>query len=115
MSNVYDQANQLAQALKNSPEFQGLLQAQQKVHADETAKKMMDNVQQVQTELQMKQMQGQQPTNDEMQNYQKLFETIQLNPVISQYLHAEKRFAVMMEDINKIMAEPLNVLYPQDK
>lgn len=112
MPNVHDLAHQLAKALKSSPEYVGLLQAKQKINTEETSKKMFEHLQQVQMELQMKQMQGQNPTQEELENYQKLFADVQLNPTISQYLHAEKRFAVMMEDINKIMGEPLQELYP---
>ncbi|MDQ0337971.1 cell fate (sporulation/competence/biofilm development) regulator YlbF (YheA/YmcA/DUF963 family) [Caldalkalibacillus uzonensis] len=113
MTVVYDQAHQLAQAVKESNEFQTLKSLQAQVNAEETIKRMFENFRQKQLELHMKQMQGQQITEQEKQQIQQLFNTVQLNPTISKLLEAEQRLNVMLEDVMKIVMEPTKEFYKE--
>ncbi|WP_202081356.1 YlbF family regulator [Caldalkalibacillus salinus] len=115
MSNLYDSAHGLSKAIKESEEFQALVTAQEKVNEEDTSKKMLQDFREMQMELQMKQMQGQQLSEEEIQKANSLFETIKLNPTISSLLEAEQRLSVVMEDINKIIAEPLKEIYGDDE
>lgn len=115
MTNVHDAAHQLAKAIKDSTEYQELKQKQEQVEGEETSKRMLNDFRQLQMELQIKQMQGQQLTQEEQEKAQRIFETIQLNPTISQLMQAEQRFSVVMEDLQNIISEPLRVLYPEQE
>lgn len=114
MSNIYDHAHALARAVKESEEFKSLKTLQEQVNADPSTKTMLDDFRNKQMELQLKQMQGEEISEEEMDKTKKLFDLIQLNPTISRLLDVEQRFGVVMEDMNKIITEPLRDIYQQD-
>ncbi|WP_139491719.1 YlbF family regulator [Brevibacillus dissolubilis] len=107
----YDKAHELARAIRESEEYRNYFATHQNVNQDAEAKRMFDDFRKRQFELQMKQMSGQAPTQDEMEQFQRLFETISLNPEIRKLLEAERILSQVMEDINRIIAEPLEVLF----
>jgi cell fate (sporulation/competence/biofilm development) regulator YlbF (YheA/YmcA/DUF963 family) len=104
-------AHQLAIAIRESEDFKTLKEAMEQIEKEDTSQKMLDDFRQLQMELQLKQMQGQQITQEEQQKAQRLFETISLNPTISKFLQAEQRLGTVMEDINKIVMGPLAEIY----
>ncbi|PYZ98863.1 hypothetical protein CR205_09920 [Alteribacter lacisalsi] len=111
MANPYDQAHELARVLKESEEFGKLKELHEVVNSDDVAKRMLDNFRQVQMELQQKQMQGAQISEEEIQNAQKQFELVQQHETISKLMEAEQRMSQVIGDINKIITEPLEELY----
>ncbi|SFE26246.1 YlbF family regulator [Alteribacillus iranensis] len=116
MSNVYDKAHELSSALKDSDEFQKLKDLHVEVENDEVAKRMLDNFRNIQIELQQMQMQGQQPSEEEITQAQKQFEMVQQHEVISKLMAEEQRLSTVISDINKIVTEPLEEIYgtPED-
>lgn len=108
---VHDAAYELENALRDSDDFQELKNLYAQVNADESVKNMFDNFRNVQVELQQKQMQGQQITEEEAQKAQQLFELVQQNEVISKLMGAEQRVSMLVQDINKIVTKPLEELY----
>ncbi|QDX92757.1 YlbF family regulator [Brevibacillus laterosporus] len=107
----YDKAHELARAIKESDEYKTFLTAQQNVSADPEASRMLADFRQKQFEFQMKQMSGQELGQEEIEQIQKLYETIQLHPEIRKVLEAERMLGQIMEDVNRIIAEPLQILY----
>lgn len=114
MANPYDKAHELAKELKESNEFTELRELHNVVNQDEVAKRMLDNFRQVQMELQQKQMQGEQITEEEIQNAQKQFEVVQQHEVISKLMEEEQRMSQLVGELNKIITEPLEELYGVD-
>ncbi|MCR6097034.1 YlbF family regulator [Salipaludibacillus agaradhaerens] len=115
MGNPYDKANELARELKESEEFTKLRNLHNEVNNDEVAKRMLDNFRQVQMELQQKQMQGEQISEEEIQSAQKQFELVQQHDVISKLMEEEQRMSQMVGELNKIITEPLEELYGVDQ
>ncbi|SFL63489.1 YlbF family regulator [Salibacterium qingdaonense] len=117
MSNVYDKARELAQDLRDSDEFQNLKNLHEEVEQDEVAKRMLDNFRSLQLDLQQKQMQGEQPTEEEITQAQKQFEMVQQHEVISKLMEVEQQMSTTIQDLNKIITEPLEDLYgnPEDQ
>ena len=111
MANPYDKARELATELKGSEEFTKLSDLHAQVNEDEVAKRMLDNFRNVQLGLQEKQMQGQEITEEEVQEAQKQFELVQQHEVISQLMEEEQRMSQLVGEINKIITEPLEDLY----
>ncbi|MCM3712617.1 YlbF family regulator [Halalkalibacter oceani] len=111
MSNVYDKAQELKRGLAESEEFTTLKSLHEQIEADEIAKKMLDNFRRLQLDLQQKQMQGVQITEEEAQQAQQQFEVIQQHDLISKLMEAEQRLSVIIGDINKIITEPLEAIY----
>lgn len=111
MANPYDKAHELAKELQESDEFTKLSDLHNEVNKDEVAKRMLDNFRQVQMELQQKQMQGEQISEEEIQSAQQQFELVQQHEVISKLMEEEQRMSQLVGELNKIITQPLEGLY----
>lgn len=111
MPNVYDQAYDLEKAIRNSEEYQELKQSYDDLEKDETGKKMFDNFRNIQLELQQKQMNGQEITEEEAQQAQQQLQLVQQHEGISKLMAAEQRMSTVIQDLNKIITKPLEDLY----
>ncbi|WP_433752384.1 YlbF family regulator [Paenibacillus amylolyticus] len=109
--NIYDKANDLAKALRESNEVEEITSAMKLIEADPDAKAMLDNFRDQQMELQQRMMSGDMPAPDEMEKMEKLFEVLSLNLNIRRLFDAERRLSVIIEDVNKIIADSLGHLY----
>lgn len=108
--NLYDKAHELSRALRESPEFQEWKRLRAGIDAETESKRMLDEFRGRQQALQQKMMAGEMPPRGEMEQLEKLFEVINLNPSLRRLFEAERRLGVIMEDIQRIVAEPLGEL-----
>ncbi|WP_053220455.1 YlbF family regulator [Virgibacillus senegalensis] len=111
MANIYDSAYGLEKAIRESEEFKGLKEAYDKVMADESAKKMFDDFRTTQMQLQEKQMQGQEITEEEVEKAKGVVELVQQHPEISKLMEEEQRLNVVINDVSRIITKPLEELY----
>lgn len=111
MANPHDLAYDLARAIKDSNEYRSMLHLQKELNGDGQARGMLDDFRAKQMALQMKQMQGEQIKESEMEQVTKLHEAMSLHPKLRMLLEAEQRFSLLLGDINRIMMEPLESLY----
>ncbi|MED4603184.1 YlbF family regulator [Paenibacillus validus] len=105
--NMYDKAYELARAIRESQETKELKALRERIDADSDTKRMLDDFRSRQMELQQKMMAGEMPPKEELEKLEKLFEVVNLNPLVRSYFETERRFGVIMEDIQRIIAEPL--------
>lgn len=113
MPNLHDLANDLEKGLRESEEFTQLKAVYDEVNNDPSAKQLFDSFRDTQLELQQKQMQGQQPTEEEIAKAQQQMQLIQQHDKISKLMELEQRMSVVINDLNKIMMKPLEELYGQ--
>ncbi|WP_026771787.1 MULTISPECIES: YlbF family regulator [Sediminibacillus] len=111
MANIYDSAYDLEKAIRESDEFKGLKEAYDKVMADESAKKMFDDFRTTQMQLQEKQMQGQEITEEEVEKAKGVVELVQQHTEISKLMEEEQRLNVVINDVSRIITKPLEELY----
>ncbi len=111
MANIYDSAYDLEKAIRKSDEFKGLKEAYDKVMADESAKKMFDDFRTTQMQLQEKQMQGQEITEEEVEKAKGVVELVQQHTEISKLMEEEQRLNVVINDVSRIITKPLEELY----
>ncbi|GAF22283.1 MULTISPECIES: YlbF family regulator [Shouchella] len=111
MSMTYDKAHELKDALEQSDEFKALHELHAQIEADEIAKKMLENFRKLQLDLQQKQMQGIQISEEEAQQAQQQFELVQQHELISKLMEAEQQLSVIITELNKIITEPLEKIY----
>ncbi|MGP0578746.1 YlbF family regulator [Paenibacillus peoriae] len=109
--NIYDKAHDLAKALKESKEVEEITSAMKLIETDPEAKKMLDDFRERQMEVQQRMMSGDMPAQEEMEKMEKLFEVLSLNLNIHRLFDAERRLSVIIEDVNKIIADSLQHLY----
>jgi cell fate (sporulation/competence/biofilm development) regulator YlbF (YheA/YmcA/DUF963 family) len=105
--NVYDKAYELARALRESSEVKDIKEAKKAIDADPDTKRMFDDFRSRRLELQRKMMSGETPSEDERSKLEKLYEVVMLNPAIRRMMEAERRLSVIVEDVQRIIAEPI--------
>ncbi|GAK06077.1 hypothetical protein JCM19037_4638 [Geomicrobium sp. JCM 19037] len=111
MSNLQDKAKELANAIAESEEFKALERLHQEVESDEVANRMLTNFREIQLTLQEKQMQGEQPTEEEIMQAQKQFEMVQQHEKISELMEQEQQMSNVIGQVNQTITEPLEKLY----
>lgn len=112
--NIHDQAHALAKALQDSQEVEEINAAMRLVNADPDSKRMLDDFRSRQTEVQQRMMSGDMPSQEEMEQMEKLFETLSLNLSIRRLFDAERRLSVIIQDVNQIISDSLQHLYGQN-
>ncbi|MFC5647614.1 YlbF family regulator [Paenibacillus solisilvae] len=108
--NVYDRAYELTNALKETEEAKELKAALTAARNDPEAKRMMDDFRDKQTVLQQKMMAGEQPSPEEMETMNKLYEVVTMNPLLNRTFEAERRFSTIFDDVTKIVTESLRTI-----
>jgi cell fate (sporulation/competence/biofilm development) regulator YlbF (YheA/YmcA/DUF963 family) len=111
MGNVYDVAYDLEKALRNSEDFQALKNSYDEVNNNPETKELFGKFRDIQVNLQQKQMNGQEVTQEEIEEAQKLFADVQQNETISKLMAAEQRMSMIINDLNKVITKPLEELY----
>lgn len=111
MANVYDKAYELKREIEETAEFKELVALHEEVERDDIAKKLLENFRNLQIDLQKKQMQGIQITEEDAIEAQRQFEAVQQHELISKLMNAEQRLSIVITDINKIITEPLEQMY----
>jgi cell fate (sporulation/competence/biofilm development) regulator YlbF (YheA/YmcA/DUF963 family) len=109
--NLYDQANELERALRQSDEFLELKKMYDEVNSDESANKMFENFRNIQMTLQQKQMNGEEITQEEVEQAQKTAQLVQQHEKIGKLMEAEQRMSMVIQDLNKVIMRPLEELY----
>ncbi|EWH21817.1 YlbF family regulator [Bacillus haynesii] len=109
--NLHDSAYELEQALRQSEEYSRLKNLYDEVNGDPSAKKMFDNFRDIQLNLQQKQMNGEDITQEEVEQAQKSVALVQQHEKISQLMEAEQRMSMLIAELNKIIMKPLEELY----
>lgn len=109
--NLHDSAYDLEQALRQSEEYSRLKNLYDEVNGDPSAKKMFDNFRDIQLNLQQKQMNGEDITQEEVEQAQKSVALVQQHEKISQLMEAEQRMSMLIADLNKIIMKPLEEPY----
>lgn len=111
MSNIYDNAYALEKAITESEEFNALKDSFESVMNDEASKQMFEDFRNTQMELQEKQMQGQDITEEEIEKARKVVELVQEHETISKLMEAEQRLNVVINDVSRIITTQLEELY----
>lgn len=114
MANIYDTANQMANDLKESQQFKDMKQAFDMLKLDAVAYALFKQFQDKQMELQTKQMNGQEVTEDELKALQTLGDKMQGMEPITALMVKEQALSQMMDELNRTISAPIVAIY-QDK
>ena len=109
--NPYDAAHALAKALRESTEFKELKEVQVNLKADRSALNMLTDFRKHQFELQKQQLSGLEVADEQKEKIEKLFEVISLNTLVKNFMQAEYRVAVMLQDIQKTIGEATDEIF----
>lgn len=106
--NLYDHAHNLARALKESGEYQGLLKTRKQLESDPKNKEMLSEFRRYQWKMEKSRALQQEVDEITRRRMEQLGELVGANPTIQEYLMAEYRFGQVMVDIQKILSEALS-------
>lgn len=109
--NIYDKANELANSLRESQEVADIKSAMKLIDLDLNSKRMLDEFRAQQNAMQQRMMSGDMPSQEEMGQMEKQFESLSLNLNIRRLFDAERRLSVIIQDVNKIITDSLQDLY----
>ena len=105
--NVYDEAHNLAKAIKESNEFKEFDRIRKEVDDDKETSDMLKELTELQVQLQTAQMVGQQPDKDVFARFQSLKTMAMTKPLAMQYMQAQYALATMMNDVFGIVGEAI--------
>jgi len=111
VSNIYDSAYSLEKSIRESQEFNVLKETFEVVMNDDDSKKLFEDFRNKQIEIQEKQMQGQEITEDELEKVKHVVELVQQHDDISKLMDAEQRLNLVINEISQIITKPLEELY----
>lgn len=109
--NIYDSANQIEKEIRQLPEFLTLQEAFAAVKADTPSFELFKEFQGLQMELQQKQMQGEEFSDEDAQKAQELAAKVQESELINDLMTKEQGFSVIVNDLNRIIMKPIQELY----
>lgn len=109
---IYNRAHELAREIQNSTEYYELKEVQQKISENSENQKVLADFHAKQLELQTIQMMGQEIPSEKRKEYEKMTELLSTYPVVREYLQAEYKLMKMMADVQKILADALDILKP---
>lgn len=109
--NLYDHANQLEQALRESDEYQAIQNAYAKVKENQESKDLFDEFRETQLNFQQKQMQGEEISEEDLQKAQEQAQQIEQDQNISELMAAEQKMSQVFQEINQIIVKPLDEIY----
>jgi cell fate (sporulation/competence/biofilm development) regulator YlbF (YheA/YmcA/DUF963 family) len=104
---VYDQVNNLAQAIKNSREYKEYKEIKSEILQFPDLKKQIDEFEKIRYEEQLLAMQGEKQSEEKMKKLQELYEILVKNPKVKDYFDKEVRFNVLIADVNKAIGEAI--------
>ena len=99
--NIYDKLNELVKAIENSNEFLRYKKAAEIVDANETHSHMVKDFIMAQMQNSTAKMLGQQPTEEQIQQFNSLYTTISNISSINEFLQAQMFFSKIMEDVSR--------------
>lgn len=106
---VQKKAQELADAIMHSDEYQKMIGAREKVQNHQAARVMLRDFQNKQLELHKQQMEGQPITQEQEDELQQLFGVISINPYIRELFEAEFAFSGLMLEVNDVLAKVLDL------
>jgi cell fate (sporulation/competence/biofilm development) regulator YlbF (YheA/YmcA/DUF963 family) len=109
--NLYDIAYDLEKVFRKSDEYTRLKRLSTAVNADPATKQLFTNFNNLQIELQQKQMTGQNIMQQEIEAFQKTAVVVQQNEKIVKLIEAEQRVNMLIMELTKIITKPIEEIY----
>lgn len=106
--NVYNEAHNLAKAIKGSDELKQYLELKKEIDSNDELAQAIADFQSKQMEYQLAQMAGNEPSEEMTNKIQELYGILMRDPKAAEYMQAEMRFSMMMNDVYKILGEAMN-------
>jgi cell fate (sporulation/competence/biofilm development) regulator YlbF (YheA/YmcA/DUF963 family) len=109
--NLFNKVYDLEKEFRKSDEYTSLKRLFTEVNADPATKQLFNKFNNLQIELQQKQMMGQKIMQQEVEAFQKTAAVVQQNEKIAKLVEADQRVNMLIMEFNKIITKPLEEIY----
>lgn len=107
---VYDQANNLAKAIKESKEYLEYKKAKEEMESNPEMKKKIDEFEKIRYDVQVMSFQGEKQDEEKQKKLQQMYQILIQDKKIKDFFDIEVRFNIMLADVNKIISESVKDL-----
>ncbi len=107
MVNVHDKGHILAKAIKESEEYKQFKEAKKELESNAATKEMIVDFEKKQFEYQSKQLSGEEVSEEDTKKITELYSIVTKDVLANKYLNAQMKFAILMQDVNKIISDAL--------
>lgn len=104
-------AQELEKAIRMSGEFIHLKEVYESIQKDDIARKTFEKFRNLEVFLQQKQILGQEITEEEISEVQKLAANLEQHEIIRKLLNAEDRMRELLAELTAIIMKPIEELY----
>jgi cell fate (sporulation/competence/biofilm development) regulator YlbF (YheA/YmcA/DUF963 family) len=111
--NINEAARYFEKAFRESNEYKSFQKLCNELKTDPEAKQIFIQMNQLNSQLQQKQMAGQELRPQEVEVLNNMQAVAQQNEKIQRFVEAEYRVSMILMDLNKIISKPLEELYGQ--
>lgn len=106
---IYDEAHALSRAIKESSEYNRMIQTQKRVQENPKDWEMVTDYMKRQMEMQTMQMMGQEPTQSQVDSFNQMTGALMSIPAIAEYFQAQYAFSQIYQDVMKILTEGMEL------
>ena len=106
---VYDEANNLAKAIKESKEYAEYKKAKEDLNNDVEMKTKVEEFEKIRYDVQVMSFQGEKD-EEKQKKLQEMYTILMQDAKIKEYFDIEVRFNIMVADVNKIISESVKDL-----
>ncbi|MFW5998270.1 MAG: YlbF family regulator [Halanaerobiaceae bacterium] len=104
---VKEKAEELAEEIIETEEYQELKKAEENMHDDEEAENLLNEYQSTQQRLQMAQSNGQNISSQQQKKFQNLQTKMQSNSEIKNFMEKQQEFNKVMQEVNQTISSYL--------
>ena len=107
---VYDEANNLAKAIKESQEYTQYKKAKDELNNDNEMKAKVEEFEKIRYDIQVMDFQGKSQDEEKQKKLQEMYDILTKEPKIKEFFDIEVRFNIMLADVNRIIGESVKDL-----
>lgn len=107
---VYDEANNLAKAIKDSKEYIDYKKAKESLKDNLEMKNKIEEFEKIRYDVQVMAFQGEKQNEEKQKKLQEMYEILMKDQKIKDYFDIEVRFNIMLADVNRIISESVKDL-----
>lgn len=107
---VYDEANNLAKAIRESKEYLEYKTAKEDLNNNPEMKQKVDEFEKIRYDVQVMAFQGEKQDEEKQKKLQEMYQILMKDAKIKEFFDIEVRFNIMLADVNKIISESVKDL-----
>lgn len=107
--NIYDEANKFAKALRENEDVVKFRELTLKVNEDKETQEILQGFREIQIEAYTQVNEKGEVSEETKKKMEEFGKVIEENDFVNEYLQAESRFSILIEDVMKLINEAIGV------